>query len=249
MRVRNCSTSTRSRYVEDRAESAHHSRYGQQSYEEMYMKINPLEAAVASKNKSKDIHLPTIDVNFGSNRILYVVSFLFFNDLPITLSEDLARLLRSLTDVVTVSLVATVSESPRFSGISPCERCQFLLTSVSCSSSKRCVNSYVDLIPTLDSIKIIGDDTLAIDSVLKADVWRDVLMKEEAALNARLQELEAENDEKRFDDARDEAQTRLTEVHARLAEMEAESGPARAAALLAGKSLLNVRVYACSMTM
>lgn len=36
------------------------------------MKINPLDAAAASKNKSKDIHLPTIDVNFGSNRILYV---------------------------------------------------------------------------------------------------------------------------------------------------------------------------------
>lgn len=73
--------------------------------------------------------------------------------------------------------------------------------------------------------------------MLKADVWRDVLMREEATLNAKLQELEAENDEKRFDDAREEAQTRLAEVHARLAEMEAESGPARAAALLAGKSL------------
>ena len=83
--------------------------------------------------------------------------------------------------------------------------------------------------------QIVGDDTLAIDSVLKADVWRDVLLKEEATLNAKLQELEAENDEKRFDDAREEAQTRLAEVHARLAEMEAESGPARAAALLAGR--------------
>ena len=47
----------------------------QQSYEEMFMKINPLDAAAASKNKSKDIHLPSIDVSFGSNRIL-CVSFL-----------------------------------------------------------------------------------------------------------------------------------------------------------------------------
>ena len=38
----------------------------------MFMKINPLDAAAASKNKSKDIHLTNIDVNFGSNRILYV---------------------------------------------------------------------------------------------------------------------------------------------------------------------------------
>ena len=82
--------------------------------------------------------------------------------------------------------------------------------------------------------EVIGDDTPAIDSVLKADVWRDHLLKEEASLNAKLAELEQENDEKRFDDAREEASSRLAEVHARLSEMDAESGPARAAALLAG---------------
>ena len=48
----------------------------QQTYEEMFMKINPLDAAAASKNKSKDIHLTNIDVNFGSNRILWVRSVL-----------------------------------------------------------------------------------------------------------------------------------------------------------------------------
>jgi len=70
--------------------------------------------------------------------------------------------------------------------------------------------------------------------VLKADVWRDHLLQEEAALNATLAELDAEGDDKRFVDAREEASSRLAEVHARLADMEAESGPARAAALLAG---------------
>lgn len=83
-------------------------------------------------------------------------------------------------------------------------------------------------------LKIVGDDTTALESVLKADVWRDILMREEAELNAKLADLEAEGDDRRFEDAREEAQTRLTEVHTRLAEMEAESGPARAAALLAG---------------
>ncbi len=65
-------------------------------------------------------------------------------------------------------------------------------------------------------------------------MWRDTLLREEASLNAKLAELDSEGDDKRFEDARDEAQTRLADVHARLAEMEAESGPARAAALLAG---------------
>lgn len=39
------------------------------SYEEMFLKVNPLETAGA-RGKNKDIHLPSIDVNFGSNRIL-----------------------------------------------------------------------------------------------------------------------------------------------------------------------------------
>jgi hypothetical protein len=40
----------------------------------------------------------------------------------------------------------------------------------------------------------------------------------------------------RIDEAKDEVSGRLAEVHASLAEMEAESGPARAAALLAGET-------------
>ena len=42
----------------------------QQSYEEMFMKVNPLDMSGAAKGKSKDIHHSNIDVNFGSNRIL-----------------------------------------------------------------------------------------------------------------------------------------------------------------------------------
>jgi ATP-binding cassette subfamily F protein 3 len=46
----------------------------QQSYEEMFMKVNPLQLGGAGKGKSKDIHLTNIDVSFGSNRILCVSS-------------------------------------------------------------------------------------------------------------------------------------------------------------------------------
>ena len=44
----------------------------QQSYEEMFMAVNPLDMSGNAKGKSKDIHLSNIDVNFGSNRILCV---------------------------------------------------------------------------------------------------------------------------------------------------------------------------------
>lgn len=72
------------------------------------------------------------------------------------------------------------------------------------------------------------------DSVLKADVWRDHLLKQEKELNQRLVELEA-GDDKAAEEAKDELSARLGEVHARLTEMNAESGPARAALLLAGQ--------------
>lgn len=45
----------------------------QQSYEEMFMQVNPLDLSGAAKGKSKDIHLLNIDVSFGSNRILCVL--------------------------------------------------------------------------------------------------------------------------------------------------------------------------------
>jgi ATP-binding cassette, subfamily F, member 3 len=73
---------------------------------------------------------------------------------------------------------------------------------------------------------------------LKADVWRDHLLKQEIALNAQLTGLEAEGDEKRFEEAREEASARLADVHSRLSDIDAESGPSRAAALLSGELCL-----------
>ncbi|KAK0207977.1 P-loop containing nucleoside triphosphate hydrolase protein [Desarmillaria ectypa] len=171
----------------------------QQTYEEMYMKINPLEA-VNSKNKSRDIHLPSIDVNFGSNRIL-------------------------------TGATLTLAHGRRYGLIGR--------NGVGKSTLLRHIAMREVPIPAHISIlfveqEIIGDDTAAIDSVLKADVWRDHLLKEEAALNAKLTELEAEGDDKRFEDAREETSSRLADVHVRLSDMDAESGPARAASLLAG---------------
>ncbi|EIM91918.1 P-loop containing nucleoside triphosphate hydrolase protein [Stereum hirsutum FP-91666 SS1] len=174
----------------------------QQSYEELYMQINPLEAAAASKNKSKDIHLPSIDVNFGSNRILSGAS--------LTLAHGRRYGLIGRNGVGKSTLLRHIAmrEVP----IPPHITILFV------------------------EQEIIGDDTTAIDSVLKADVWRDHLLKEQRNLDQKLAELEKEGGDSdvRLEEAKDEISGRLAEVHARLAEMEAESGPARAAALLAG---------------
>ena len=42
----------------------------QQSYEEMFMKVNPLQLGNTAKSKSKDIHLENINVSFGSRTLL-----------------------------------------------------------------------------------------------------------------------------------------------------------------------------------
>ncbi|RPD59402.1 P-loop containing nucleoside triphosphate hydrolase protein [Lentinus tigrinus ALCF2SS1-7] len=172
----------------------------QQSYEEMFMQINPLDAAAASKNKSKDVHLTNIDVNFGSNRILSGAS------LTLAYGRRYGLIGRNGVGKSTLLRHIALREVP--------------------------IPPYITIL--FVEQEIVGDDTLALESVLKADVWRDTLLREEASLNAKLAELDSEGDDKRFEDAREEAQTRLAEVHARLADMEAESGPARAAALLAG---------------
>ncbi|CAA7271413.1 unnamed protein product [Cyclocybe aegerita] len=172
----------------------------QQTYEEMFMKINPLEASAASKNKSKDIHLPSIDVNFGSNRIL--------SGATLTLAHGRRYGLIGRNGVGKSTLLRQIAmrELP--------------------------IPAHITIL--FVEQEVVGDDTSAIDSVLKADVWRDHLMKEQALLDSQLAELESEGDDKRFEDAREDLSSRLAEVHARLSEMDAESGPSRAAALLAG---------------
>ncbi|KZT42849.1 hypothetical protein SISSUDRAFT_1041115 [Sistotremastrum suecicum HHB10207 ss-3] len=172
----------------------------QQTYEEMFLKVNSMEAAAASRNKSKDIHLPSIDVTFGSNRILSGAS------LTLAYGRRYGLIGRNGVGKSTLLRHIALREVP--------------------------IPAHITIL--FVEQEIVGDDTTAIDSVLKADVWRDQLLQEEKTLNGRLAELEDQGDDKRVEVAREELSSRLAEVHARLAEMEAESGPARAAALLAG---------------
>ncbi|KAG6373089.1 P-loop containing nucleoside triphosphate hydrolase protein [Boletus reticuloceps] len=162
--------------------------------------INPIEAAASAKNKSKDIHLPSIDVSFASNRILSGAS------LTLAYGRRYGLIGRNGVGKSTLLRHIAMRELP--------------------------IPAHITIL--FVEQEVVGDDTTALDSVLKADVWRDHLLKEEVLLNAKLAELEKEGDDKRFEDAREEAATRLAEVHARLSDMDAASGPSRAAALLAG---------------
>ncbi|GFZ42543.1 Probable ATP-binding cassette sub-family F member 3 homolog [Saitozyma sp. JCM 24511] len=180
----------------------------QQSYEEMFMKVNPLDLSGAAKGKSKDIHLTNIDVSFASNRILSGAT------LTMAHGRRYGLIGRNGVGKSTLLRHLALREVP---------------------------------IPTHISIlyveqEVVGDDTPAIDSVLQADVWRHKLVTDEAELNARLEALETAlkadgegaEEKSAMESERDEISAKLGDVQKMLIEMEAETAPARAAALLAG---------------
>ncbi|KAI7774001.1 gcn20 protein [Diaporthe eres] len=89
---------------------------------------------------------------------------------------------------------------------------------------------------------ISGDDTPAIQAVLDADVWRKVLLKDEAQITETLAEIESQRasladtsaDAARLDREREAQDQKLTDVQAKLAEMESDKAESRAASILAG---------------
>ncbi|AEO58944.1 hypothetical protein MYCTH_2306722 [Thermothelomyces thermophilus ATCC 42464] len=102
-------------------------------------------------------------------------------------------------------------------------------------------------IPTHISIlhveqEITGDDTPALQAVLDADVWRKVLLKEQAEITQKLADIEAQRasmadtstDALRLDKEREAQDQRLGDIQAKLAEMESDKAESRAASILAG---------------
>ncbi|KAL8363477.1 hypothetical protein RB601_009310 [Gaeumannomyces tritici] len=102
-------------------------------------------------------------------------------------------------------------------------------------------------IPTHISIlhveqEITGDDTPALQAVLDADVWRKVLLKEQAKITAKLAEIEqqrasmADTSEEaaKLDREREAQDQTLGDVQGKLAEMESDKAESRAASILAG---------------
>jgi ATP-binding cassette, subfamily F, member 3 len=84
--------------------------------------------------------------------------------------------------------------------------------------------------------EVIGDSTLAIQSVLSADVWRTSLIREESEINQFLSSEPPEDVEGKasWETRREESLNRLGEVQKLLVEIEADTAESRAAELLAG---------------
>lgn len=210
------------------------------NYEKMFTTVNTMDT-VGNKGKNKDINLPNIDLNFGSNRIL--------TGATLTLASGRRYGLIGRNGVGKSTLLKHVA-----------------LRDV--PVPKHISMLYVEQ-------EMVGDDTPAVEAVLKADVWRDRLMAEDKELNAKLEALEKKLTEamsakqrqqqeegegapgedpsgapalgqgsapdvhtRQLELQKDELSARLLEVQSKLVEMEADTGPSRAAALLDGLGIL-----------
>ena len=178
----------------------------QKAYEEMYMKVNPLQSA-ANKGKSKDIHLDAIDVNFGSNQILLNASLTLAHGRRYGLigrnGVGKSTLLRAMgmRDVPIPSHITILSVEQEVLG---------------------------DDTQALDSVlqaDVWRDKLLREERDLNA-----LLVDVEALANSTEDTADARQAKRK----RDDATARLGEVQQLLVEMEADTAQARAAALLAG---------------
>ncbi|KAF4808497.1 Protein GCN20 [Colletotrichum siamense] len=90
--------------------------------------------------------------------------------------------------------------------------------------------------------ELTGDDTPAIQAVLDADVWRKVLLKEQAEITQKLSDIETQRasladtsaDAAKLDRDREALDSRLGDIQGKLAEMESDKAESRAASILAG---------------
>lgn len=174
----------------------------------------------SSKGKSKDVHLVNIDVTFGSLRILSNASLTLAHGRRYgvigrngigksTLLRHMALREVPIPQHISVLCVYDHSLPSSSNSLADCVCSGFLL------------RRYVEQ-------EIVGDDTTALESVLQADVWRHHLLTQERELNEQLNSADVPEEEK------DAVTTKLGEVQKKLIDIEAESGPARAAQLLVG---------------
>lgn len=179
-----------------------------QSYEEFFMAVNPLQMGSDSSSKSKDIKIDSIDISIAGKRIL--------TDTNLTLAY-----------------------SRRYGLVGQ--------NGIGKSTLLRALSRREVAIPTHISIlhvqqEITGDDTPALQAVLDADVWRKHLLKEQDKISRELAELEAERstmadtsaDALKLDKQREGLDITLSDIHAKLSEMESDKAESRAASILAG---------------
>lgn len=192
-----------------------------ESYEEFFMKVNPLQLG-QDQGKSKDVKVEGVDVSIDGKRIL--------------------------TDTT-----LTMAFGRRYGLVGQ--------NGIGKSTLLRALSRRELAIPTHISIlhveqEITGDDTPALQAVLDADVWRKHLLSEQEKISRELSSIEAERasmadtstDAARLDKHREGLDSTLSDIHAKLSEMESDKAESRAASILAGLGFSEERQHHATKT-
>lgn len=179
-----------------------------QTYEEFFMAVNPLQLGSDNVSKSKDIKVDNIDVSISGQRIL--------SDTSLTLSYGRRYGLVGQNGIGKSTLLRALSRR------------------------EVAIPTHISILHVEQ--EITGDDTSALQAVLDADVWRKHLLKEQEKITTELSELEAERssmadtsgDAAKLDKQREGLDVTLSDIHAKLSEMESDKAESRAASILAG---------------
>ncbi|PLB34013.1 putative AAA family ATPase GCN20 [Aspergillus candidus] len=178
------------------------------TYEEFFMAVNPLQLGSDSQQKSKDIKIDSIDVSVGGLRIL--------TDASLTLAFGHRYGLVGQNGIGKSTLLRALSRR------------------------EVAVPSYISILHVEQ--EITGDDTPALQAVLDADVWRKRLLADQDKITKQLSQLDTERssmadtsqDAAKLDHEREGLDTTLSDIYAKLAEMESDKAESRAASILAG---------------
>ncbi|KAH0545020.1 hypothetical protein FGG08_000946 [Glutinoglossum americanum] len=181
-----------------------------QSYEEFFMSVNPLQLGTNSvgAQKSKDIKVDGVDVSIGGKRIL--------SDTSLTLAYGRRYGLVGQNGIGKSTLLRALSRR------------------------ELAIPTHITILHVEQ--EITGDDTPALQAVLDADVWRKHLLAEQEKITQQLGVLEQErstladtsSDAVKLDKRREELDITLSDVYAKLSEMESDKAESRAASILAG---------------
>ncbi|KAG8533327.1 uncharacterized protein KY384_002110 [Bacidia gigantensis] len=192
-----------------------------ESYEEFFMKVNPLQLG-ADQAKSKDIKVEGVDVSISGKRIL--------SDTPLTLAFGRRYGLVGQNGIGKSTLLRALSRR------------------------EVAIPTHISILHVEQ--EITGDETLALQAVLDADVWRKHLLNEQEKITKQLSELEAERslladtsgDAEKLDRHREGLDTTLSDIHAKLSEMESDKAESRAASILAGLGFSEERQHFATKT-
>lgn len=193
-----------------------------QSYEEFFMQVNPLQLGADQTSKSKDIKVEGVDVTIGGLRIL--------SDTSLTMAFGRRYGLVGQNGIGKSTLLRALSRR------------------------ELAIPTHISILHVEQ--EITGDDTPALQAVLDADVWRKHLLAEQEKITRELSDLETQRssmadtskDAEKLDKQREGLDTSLSDIHAKLSEMESDRAESRAASILAGLGFSEERQHYATKT-